>query len=151
FARGSAASAASLSGYAPLAQKVHVGDPAIAGALGGWLRRVYAIDSTPGVREREALPAGAVLVGRNGDQFTRCTVSYYAPDPADAGILARQAQIDSLRERCKQLAAQTQTARAASSVAASDLAAREAALEAGRARIAGLQAEKHAAEIERLK
>jgi chromosome segregation protein len=151
FARGSAASAQSLSGYAPLAQKVHVGDPAIAGALGDWLHSVYAIDSTPSVREREALPAGAVLVGRNGDQFTRSTVSYYAPDPADAGILARQAEIDELRERCKALAAQTDSARTAASGAASDLAAREAALETGRSKIAQLQAARHAAEIERLK
>ena len=151
FARSSAAAPTSLGGYTPLAQKVQVVDPSIGGALGDWLHNVYAFERTPAASEREALPAGAVLVGRNGDQFTRCTVTYYAPDPADAGILARQAEIDSLRERCKQLAAQTQTARAASSVAASDLAAREAALEAGRARIAGLQAEKHAAEIERLK
>ena len=151
FARGSAASAAPLSDYAPLAQKVQVADAAIAGALGDWLHSVYAVERTPSAREREALPAGAVLVGRNGDQFTRCTVSYYAPDPADAGILARQAEIDELREKCKTLAAQAAAARTAASGAASDLAAREAALETGRSNIAELQAARHAAEIERLK
>jgi chromosome segregation protein len=151
FARGGAAAPASLGRYVPLAHKVQVTDPAIGGALGDWLHSVYAIERTPAAAERQALPAGAVLVGRNGDQFTRCTVTYYAPDPADAGILARQAEIDSLRERCRQLAGKTEAARAAASGAASDLAAREAALEAGRMRIAALQAEKHAAEIERLK
>src|SRR6185503_18113368 len=145
-----ASAPAPLSGYTPLAQKVHVADAAIAGALGDWLHRVYAVDRTPSAQEREALPASAVLVGRNGDQFTRCTVSYYAPDPADAGILARQAEIEGLRERCKHLAAQTETARAAASGTESELEAREASLEAAREQIGALQGEKHAAEIERI-
>jgi chromosome segregation protein len=151
FARASASAPAPLPEYTPLAQKVQVSDPAIAGALGDWLHRVYAVDRTPSVQEREALPAGAVLVGRNGDQFTRCTVTYYAPDAADAGILARQAEIDLLRERSRHLAAQTETARAAATGTQSELEEREASLEAGRGRIAVLQGEKHAAEIERLK
>ena len=151
FAPAAASAPAPLSGYTPLAQKVHVADAAIAGALGDWLHRVYAVDRTPSAQEREALPASAVLVGRNGDQFTRCTVSYYAPDPADAGILARQAEIEALRERCKHLAAQTETARAAASGTESELEAREASLEAAREQIGALQGDKHAAEIERLK
>src|SRR6185503_13515789 len=134
-----ASAPAPLSGYTPLAQKVHVADAAIAGALGDWLHRVYAVDRTPSAQEREALPASAVLVGRNGDQFTRCTVSYYAPDPADAGILARQAEIEGLRERCKHLAAQTETARAAASGTESELEAREASLEAAREEIERLK------------
>ena len=47
---------------------------------------------------REALPAGAVLVNREGHQFTRHTVSFHAPDPADAGLLARQAEIEAAGE-----------------------------------------------------
>jgi len=39
-------------------------------------------------RARAALPAGGVLVNREGDQFTRHTVSFHAPDPVDAGLLA---------------------------------------------------------------
>ena len=151
FARGSASRPAILEGHRPLADKVHAADASISGALGDWLHRVYAVERTPGAREREALPEGTTLVARNGDQFTRHTVSYHAPDPADAGILARQAEIEALRERSKALAGQTQAARTAASGAQAEVGAREAALEAAREAIGTLRTEKHAAEIEQLK
>ena len=151
FARGATAAPAPPAGYPPLAHKVHVADSAIAGALDDWLYRVYAVEAVPSAQERQALPPGVVLVARSGDQFTRSTASFHAPDPADAGILARQTEIDALQERCGHLAAHTNAARAAAASVESEIAARAAELDAARAEIAALQSGKHAAEIERLK
>ena len=42
----------------PLASKIHVSDPAVAGALADWLAGVVAVEGTPDARMREALRAG---------------------------------------------------------------------------------------------
>src|SRR5207237_1208242 len=90
----------------PLAAKVHALDDGIRGALTDWLSGVFVCEGRPSASIRGALPAGAVLVNREGDQFTRHTVSLHAPDPADAGLLARRAEIEALEGRCAELARQ---------------------------------------------
>ncbi len=149
-APGAEPAATSLSGHVPLARKVHATDPTIGGALSDWFFGVYAVEAVPGAVERHALPAGAVLVDRRGDQYTRSTISFHAPDPADAGILARQAEIEFLQQRGNELAARTEAAQAARDGAEAEGAARQTALDAARSAIGDLQAAKHAAEIERL-
>ena len=84
----------------PLAAKVHALDDSIRGALADWLAGVFVTDGRPDAAARAALPPAAVLVNREGDQFTRHTVSLHAPDAADAGLLARQAEIETLEARC---------------------------------------------------
>ena len=96
--------------YVALQSKVHATDRDLEGALGDWLTDVYAVEGVPNAAQRAALPPGAVLVNKEGDQFTRHTLSYHAPDPADAGILARQAEIEALEERCKALARRVEKA-----------------------------------------
>ena len=65
---------------------------------------MVAVEGTPDARMREALAPGIVMVNREGHQFTRHTVSFHAPDPDDAGLLARQAEIEELEKRCGELA-----------------------------------------------
>ena len=89
----------------PLLTKIHATDPAVAGALADWLAGMVAVEGTPDARMREALPPGVVMVNRDGHQFTRHTVSFHAPDPTDAGLLERQAEIEELEKRCRALAA----------------------------------------------
>jgi chromosome segregation protein len=151
FGPGSGASAGPLHGHAPLAAKIHVLDGAVAGAVADWFAGVHAAEAVPGAAERAALPAGAVLVTREGDQYTRHTASFHAPDPADAGILARAAEIDALEERCRGLESGTEQARAAAERAEVEVAQRQAALDTARAAISARQAQKHEAEIARLK
>ncbi|MFY9316677.1 MAG: chromosome segregation protein SMC, partial [Burkholderiales bacterium] len=142
---------AQLSDLAPLRAMVHAADARLGGALADWFASVYAVEGVPSAAQRSALPAGAVLVNREGDRFTRHTVSFHAPDPADAGILARQAEIEDLEERCKLLA--TRAAGTATDAAAAEtrLAERTAALEKARALLAAGRQDKHAAQIEALK
>jgi chromosome segregation protein len=90
--------------YVPLQSKVHLTDRNLEGALADWLTDVYAIEGVPNAAQRAALPPGGVLANKEGDRFTRYTVSYHAPDPADAGVLARQAEIEALEERREELA-----------------------------------------------
>jgi len=151
FGPGSGAAPEPMQGHVPLARKIHALDPAISGALADWFAGVYAFEGTPAAAARAALAAGAVLVNREGDQYTRCTASFHAPDPADAGILARAAEIDALEERCRTLAAASASARAEAERIEAEVAVRQAALDEARATIATRQSERHEAEIGRLK
>jgi chromosome segregation protein len=135
----------------PLASKVHVLDDAIEGALADWLAGVFAIDGTPDAATRAQLPAGALLVNRQGDQFTRHTASYHAPDSADAGLLARQAEIVALDERCAELGRQVAAAQRSLEQAEAARLSREAALDEARLEIGRQEQARHDAEIESLK
>ncbi|HEY8067342.1 MAG TPA: chromosome segregation protein SMC [Burkholderiales bacterium] len=151
FGPGAAASAAVLAGHTPLQSKVHAIDAGLAGALADWLASAYAVEGTPHAAQRAALPPGTLLVNREGDQFTRHTVSFHAPDSADAGMLARQSEIEELEGRCRTLAQRAETARAESDRLGGRLAERMAALEQARDAVGARQQEKHAAQIEALK
>jgi len=151
FASGSSTGAATLPGLAPLRDKVQVVDGRIAGALADWFADVYTVEGNPAPAQRAALPAGAVLVNREGDQFTRHTVSFHAPDPADAGILARQAEIEELEGRCKQMAGRAAETAAEAGRIEAQLAEHTSALEHARDALAAAGQQKHAAQIEALK
>ncbi|HEY5897019.1 MAG TPA: chromosome segregation protein SMC [Burkholderiales bacterium] len=135
----------------PLAHKVHVLDDGIRGALADWLAEVYTIEGIPDAATRAALAPGAVLVNREGDQFTRYTLSFHAPDPADAGLLARQAEIEVLQARCAELSRNLEAAEKALEQAEAERLEREAALEEARAEIGRQEKARHDAQIEQLK
>ena len=135
----------------PLASKVHALDEGIRGALADWLAQVYVIEGRPEQASRAQLPAGAVLVNRDGDQFTRHTVSLHAPDAADAGLLARQAEIETLEGRCRELGAQLEARQRDLERAESERLERETALEEARQEIARQEKARHDAQIEQLK
>ncbi|MCD6042036.1 MAG: smc, partial [Burkholderiales bacterium] len=135
----------------PLAAKIHATDPAVSGALADWLAGVLAVEGTPDARQREALPPGVVMVNREGHQFTRHTVTFYAPDPEDAGLLERQFEIEELEKRCSELAGKVAAAEREHQGHEDELASRNAALEAAREQISERQKALHDAQIESLK
>ncbi|HVB49298.1 MAG TPA: chromosome segregation protein SMC [Burkholderiales bacterium] len=151
FTPGTGSPAEPMAGYAPLAQKVHASDAGLMGAISDWFCGVYVADVIPEEAVRAALPPNAVLVTREGHRFTRYTVSFHAPDPADAGILARQSAIEALEARRKSLAEGVAAERTRQQSADSESAARQAELEAVREAIAGHRTEGHNAQIELLK
>ena len=151
FAPGEAPAGVAVPGLMPLRDKVHAADARLAGAIADWFASVYAFDGVPGAEQRGALPVGALLVNRDGDQFTRFTVSYHAPDPADAGILARQVEIDDLAVRCSGLAQRAEAVATEAAGIEARLAERNAALERAREALAATQQDLHAAQIEALK
>jgi chromosome segregation protein len=151
FRRGAPAGLLPLAGYASLGAKVHAASADLGGALADWFAHAYACEGTPGAAQCERLPAGALLVNREGHQFTRHTVAFHAPDPADAGLLARQAEIESLHSRVGELAQRVAEARARSDRAGASLDARLGELEAARNALAERQQLRHEVQIELLK
>jgi len=135
----------------PLSSKIHVSDPAVAGAVADWLAGVVAVEGTPDARMREALAPGAVMVNREGHQFTRHTVSFHAPDPEDAGLLARQAEIEELEKRCAELADKVRLAEAEQQRHEQAVLAQSESLDQARLDITQRQKALHDAQIEGLK
>jgi chromosome segregation protein len=150
FEHGSRGAAAPAHGL-PLAAKIHAADPAVAGAVADWLAGVVAVEGTPDARLREALPPGAVMVNREGHQFTRHTITFHAPDAADAGLLARQTEINDLEKNAQGLEQRLAAAQGALAQADAALAGRSAELEQARLDISGRQRAHHDAQIEHLK
>ena len=151
FERGSAPATAPAAGLTPLAAHVRATDPAVSGALADWLADVYAVEGQPNAAFRQGLRPGMVLVNREGHQFTRHTVSFHAPDAVDAGLLAREAEIEKLEERRKDLERSRQAAEGAQQAAEARAAERSEALEAARAQISRMEKARHDAQIEELK
>jgi chromosome segregation protein len=151
YLRGDGTTASQLEGLAALASKVHATDPLVAGAVADWFAGVYAIDADPDDVMRRDMTPEAVFVNRAGHQFTRYTISFHAPDPADAGLLARQAEIEVLEARYPELEARLGAARGALEAEEFRLAERQHSLEHARDEIARLERERHDAQIELIK
>jgi chromosome segregation protein len=96
FIPGPSSGAGGAAGLRPLVELVQPLEPGVEGVIGEWLAPYYAVEGVPPAAERDALPPGAVLVNRDGHQFSRFGARFHAPDPADTGILARQREIEAL-------------------------------------------------------
>jgi len=148
--RGSARGAP-IPEYVPLASKIDPTETELAGPIDDWLADVYVVEGVPATERRAALPHGVVLVNREGHQFTRQTASFHAPDPVDAGLLARKAEIEALEPQCAALAVAATRAREAVEAADAALGLRQRALDDTRAALDAARAAEHDAEIELLK
>jgi len=98
FSPGSAADLRREKGLTPLADYVKAAEPAVAPVISAWLAPYYAVEGVPRLLTRMELSPHVVLVNREGHQFGRFGVSFHAPDPADTGILARQRELEALRQ-----------------------------------------------------
>ncbi|HYI86182.1 MAG TPA: chromosome segregation protein SMC, partial [Burkholderiales bacterium] len=124
---------------------------AVAGAVADWLAGVVAVEGTPDARMREALAPGSVMVNREGHQFTRHTVSFHAPDAEDAGLLARQAEIEELKKRCSELEEKVRSAEAEQARQEENVLLQSESLDQARLDISRRQKALHDAQIEGLK
>ena len=150
YSQGAATERRCVEGFTPLLDLVEASEPALAGALADWLVDIHATDGVPSIEVRASLPAGCMLVNRQGHQFTRHSVSFHAPDAEDNGMLARQREIEGL-------AADNDVLENRVSDARSLLAIREAALSEASAEIAGareglasIQEQAHQVEVDSL-
>src|SRR5438105_1252861 len=92
-----------------------------------------------------------MLVDRDGHQFTRHTVSFHAPEQADAGLLARQSAIEVLVASCRDLQQKVDAAQDAHGSLQIEAAERSEALEHARLAIAERHKAQHDAQIDQLK
>jgi len=135
-------------GFDSLFSKILDADAAVSGALRDWLGGVFVVEGVP---DASALPVGAVFVNRQGHQFTHFTVSLHAPDAADTGLLARQAEIETLEGRLQDLHKRLESSQGNLAGIEGELAERNAALEEARGEIVTRQKAHHDAQIEHLK
>ncbi|VVE26259.1 Chromosome partition protein Smc [Pandoraea eparura] len=88
----------------PLLSLLRIDDPGLRAVLQEWLGHVFVADDlAQAMVARAQLPEGASLVVKAGHQVTRVGVQLYAADSEQAGLLARQQEIENLG---KQLRAQ---------------------------------------------
>ena len=105
-AAGSAKARAGLpSGCRALSELLRVSDAGLSALLADWLQGCYTAPSMDDALSwRAQLQAGEVLYIQSGHAITAHSVSFYAQDSEQAGLLARAQEIDNID---KQLRAQT--------------------------------------------
>ena len=144
--------AAAPDGLKPFSSLLRVNDAGVRGVLEDWLHGVYvAGDAAQAFAGRARLPQGAAFVTREGHMVTRSSVRFHAPDAEQDGMLARQHEIENIGKQLKAQALLADEARARAvraDAAVTDLARR---LQDARGRVATLQREVHALQIEVLK
>jgi len=139
-------------GLTPFASLLRINDAGVRGVLDDWLHGVYiAQDASEAFDARARLPQGASFVTRQGHVITRSSVRFHAPDAEQDGMLARQHEIDNTDKQVRAqalLAGEARERAARADAAVLDLARR---VQDARARVATLQREVHALQIEVLK
>ncbi|MCI2807089.1 chromosome segregation protein SMC [Eoetvoesiella caeni] len=86
----------------PLSSLLRISDPDLRTLLNDWLRDVYvASDTATALAARRDLPAGALFVLKEGHLVDLHSVRFYAPDSEQAGLLARQQEIENLQRETK--------------------------------------------------
>ena len=89
-------------GLTPLASLLRITDPDLRTLLNEWLAGVYtAPDLAQALSMRATLPAGAACVVKAGHLVDAHSVRFYAPDSEQAGLLARQQEIENLQREIK--------------------------------------------------
>lgn len=82
-----------------LIEKVRSDNPLVTSVLADWLISVWVADSlNVALARRLELPAGAVLVTPEGDLLTCASITFFAPDKSEHGLLERQREIETLGE-----------------------------------------------------
>lgn len=89
-------------GFKPLLSLVRCPDPDLKGLLALWLDGVFVVDTLEeALSKREQLAPGARLVVQQGHVVDSYGLLFYAADNAQAGMLARQQEIDNLQREIK--------------------------------------------------
>jgi chromosome segregation protein len=151
FGSGSGATAETPGEHRALASLVSYSDPAARALVEDWLSGCYACEGTPRLMTRLALPPGAVLVNRDGHQFTRFGVSFHGPDSGDAGILARQREIEGLSAERGTFDARLAEAQRVREAAEEQLGVRRDEIAGLQDQATGLRGRRHELELEHLR
>jgi chromosome segregation protein len=136
-------------GLKPFASLLKLNDAGLRGLLDDWLHEVYVADD-PGtaLAQRERLPAGGCFVTPHGHIVSRSSVRFYAADAEQDGVLARQHEIDNIGKQLRAQALLADEARARATRADAAVSELQRRLQDGRQKVATLQRETHALQIE---
>ncbi len=151
-AAAAAPSVSSMVGCEPLRRFVSCSDPRLEGVIADWLHQVYVVaDAAAGFAARARLPAGAMLVTKEGHVFTRHSVSFHAPDSELHGVLSRQREIEQLGGTMAAARAEATKLRQDAAAAEEDVKRRRSRLDELRATINEMQQRHHALQLEALR
>jgi len=137
--------------FRPLRSLIRFADDTARPLLEEWLADCYAIEGVPAVTTRLGLARGTVLVNREGHQFSRYAVSFHGPDSIDAGILARQREIERLTEEGRAFTTRTAEARDVHAAAERQLVARREQVASLQDREAELNQARHEQQLEHVR
>ncbi len=102
------------SGLKPLADFLRLGDASQAALLGDWLHGcLTAASLDQALAARQQLQAGEVIYVQTGHTVTHFSVSFYAQDSEQAGLLARAQEIENLEKQLRGQALISDEARSA--------------------------------------
>ncbi len=97
-----APAASGVTGLTSLASLVQTNEPALKTLMQGWLGQVFIAESlADAMAKRSELPAGGAWVVPAGHLVDAYSVRFYAPDSEQAGMLARQQEIENLQRETK--------------------------------------------------
>ncbi|MHB1199144.1 MAG: chromosome segregation protein SMC [Polaromonas sp.] len=98
----------------PLADLLRLNDAGQSALLSDWLHGCYTVQSLDdALAARDKLQAGEVIYVSSGHAVTRHSVSFYAPDSEQAGLLARAQEIENLDKQLRAQALISDEARSA--------------------------------------
>ncbi|MBN3762888.1 chromosome segregation protein SMC [Burkholderia sp. Ac-20365] len=98
----------------PLLSLVRIDDAGIRAVLNDWLGHAFVADDLPqALSMRAQLPEGGMFVVKAGHVVTRVGVQLYAADSEQAGMLARQQEIENLTRQVRAQALLAEEAKAA--------------------------------------
>lgn len=101
-------------GLTSLAAHVQTADPALKVLLNAWLGHIYVAQSlAQALDDINRLPDGASWVVKGGHLVDRHGIRFYAPESEQAGMLARQQEIENLRLEIRAQQLITEQARSA--------------------------------------
>ena len=93
---------AAPAGLTPLSSLLRLTDPDLRTLLNDWLGGIYtAGDLAQALAMRKSLPPGTACVVKAGHLVDAHSVRFYAPDSEQAGLLARQQEIENLQREIK--------------------------------------------------
>ena len=135
-----------------LRTKIRCDDPRLASILDGWLRDVQtAPDLAAALARRENLTDTACCVTPGGDVVTRQSVTFFAPDAAEHGLLERQREIEDLGSVIDGLEDRVEQEQARLAEIETRMADAQNALQAARKHLDDLQEQAHSIQVETLK
>ena len=135
-----------------LLARIRCDDPKLAAILAEWLGAVYtAPDLGFALARRESLAAGACYVTSGGDVVGRQSLTLFAPDAAEHGLLERQREIEELGGLIAQRDERVEQEQARLAEIEERMVDAQNTLQASRQQLNDLQERAHAIQVEALK
>ena len=93
---------ADISGLTPMMRMVKTHDATLQSLLPQWLCQVYVAPTLDEAYQlREQLPAGGVIVTRDGHQLSKNALRFYVAESEQAGMLARAQEIENIQTQLR--------------------------------------------------